>query len=929
MNPLDVQGSAPDHRLLDVAAALADGSAVEWPTPDSVDLETRDLLDRLRSIHRVSEAFRRASTPGEDEPERADARPAAFTWGHLQVLERLGGGGFGEVYRAWDPVVDREVALKLLRPDISTPDLGNIQIDEARRLARIRHPNVLTVYGAAVHDGRPGLWSDCIAGATLERLLEERGAFGAGEVVAVGLDLCRALAALHGAGIVHGDVKPANVMRETGGRIVLMDLGAGRQVSAKSGPVYGTRSSAADEVLAGNPPTPSSDLYSLGALLFRLLTGRHHRNDATGHAGPRQPVLSLRDLRPDISSTLSAVVERALARDPASRFPSAGAMGEALQHVLRDEPDPAGAVRQRPGLTSRRAGVAVAVAGGTIATAWLALTFLPGRAALEGNVLRVTGLQPFATSLGSASHAALSPDGRRVALISDDDGTPEVWVQDVAGGAPRRLTDENVYVNQPAWSPDGSRILFTTWGTIRTVSPEGGAAVTVLDDAWNPSVGRLSGRLVFERREEVWSADLDGGNARKIPGIPERDHRVSERLPTLSPDESLIALVHAVDRPWGDVWIVPSEGGPARPITTDAKAMGRPAWSADGRTIVFASRAAGTLTLWQVDVERALRDGPLTPTRLLEGDGEDTAPTVSSDGGTLLFTVARSSYSIAMLDPESHAERTLRESPLQLLSPVVSRDGRRIAFFGWGRDGGMHVYTMDTAGGHVLQVTPSEGTGHESTFPIWSADDRELFFYRDRPEPSWRRVSADGGESVAVREGWSVPERHIVRLDAEGGQGVYTWQERDVPRVTRLFEMESSVEREFHRLLRYPSFTPDGRSIVGVDVAQSTARRFGPLVVCPIAGGPCRPLAPDATHSRVSADGLRVYFQRPIQSRRSLELWSVGMDGSDARRLWTFATESAFLPAFDLTPSGAVVISRYDRGRQEQWLAGLASGPPH
>jgi Tol biopolymer transport system component len=923
MSTFDARGSAPDHRLLDVAAALADGVPVEWPAPDSVDLGTRDLLDRLRSIHRVSEAFLRTSTPGEGDPERADAHAAAFTWGHLQVLERLGGGGFGEVYRAWDAVLDREVALKLLRPDISAPDLGHIQIDEARRLARIRHPNVLTVYGAAVHDGRPGLWSDCIAGATLERLLGERGAFGAGEVVAIGLDLCRALAALHGAGIVHGDVKPANVMRETGGRIVLMDLGAGRHVSATGGPVYGTRASAADEVLAGNPPTPSSDLYSLGALLFRLLTGRHHRDGASLPSGP---VLSLRDLRPDIPSTLSAVVEQALARNPARRFTSAGAMGEALQQVLRDERGPARAARQRPGLTLRTAAVAAAVACVTIAVGWLALSVLPGRAAPQGNVLRVTGLQPFATSLGSASHAALSPDGHRVALISEDDGTPEVWVQDVAGGPPRRLTDENVYVNQPAWSPDGTRILFTTWGSIRAVSPEGGAAVTVLDDAWNPSVGRLSGRLVFERREEVWSADLDGGNARKISGIPERDHRVSERLPTLSPDESMIALVHAVDRPWGDIWIVPDAGGPARQITTDAKAMGRPAWSADGRTIVFASRAAGTLTLWQVDVERALRDGPLKPTRLLEGDGEDSAPTVSSDGDTLLFTVARSSYSITILDPERQTERTLRESPLQLLSPVVSGDGGRIAFFGWGRDGAMHVYTMDTAGGHVVQVTPSEGAEHESTFPIWSADSRELFFFRDRPEPSWRRVSADGGESVAVRQGWSVPERHIVRLDAWGGQGVYTWQERDVPRVTRLFEVDTSVEREFHRLLRYPSFTPDGRSIVGVDVAQAPARRFGPLVVCPIAGGDCRPLAPAATHARTSADGLRVYFQRPIQSRHSLELWSVRMDGLDPRRLGSFTTESAFLPAFDVTPSGEIVISRYDRGRQDLWLAGLASG---
>jgi Tol biopolymer transport system component len=254
---------------------------------------------------------------------------------------------------------------------------------------------------------------------------------------------------------------------------------------------------------------------------------------------------------------------------------------------------------------------------------------------------------------------------------------------------------------------------------------------------------------------------------------------------------------------------------------------------------------------------------------------------------------------------------------------VISNDGRRIAFFGWGRDGDMHVYTMDVNGGNLVQVTSRESGDGQSTFPVWSPNGHELFFYRDTSEPSWRRVSAGGGPSTEVKRGWTAPDRNIIRFDVTGRRAVYTWQERDLARVTRVLDLETGAEREFHRLLRYPSFSGDGRSIIGVDAAPNPAARLGPLVSCPLDPAPCRQLAPLATHARSSADGRMVYFQRPLQLRHAFELWTVRMDGSDLRKLQTFTTETPFVPAFDVAPSGEIVVARFHQGPHELWLADL------
>ena len=250
----------------------------------------------------------------------------------------MGRGSFGEVYRAFDPTLQRHVALKLLLPRGLHPEAeARSLLKEARAMARIRHPNVVPIYGVDQHEGRVGFWSDFVLGQTLSDLVATQGPLGPREAALVGIDVCRAAGAVHAAGFIHRDIKAGNVMREEGGRILLMDFGLtyeGGTDSSRSGtPAY-----MAPEVMAGQPATIASDVYAIGVLLFNLLTAKYpvegadlEKLRAAHSSGARQTLL---DARPDLPQTLAHVVETAINPDPQKRFGSAGQMVAALSDAI-------------------------------------------------------------------------------------------------------------------------------------------------------------------------------------------------------------------------------------------------------------------------------------------------------------------------------------------------------------------------------------------------------------------------------------------------------------------------------------------------------------------------------------------------------------------------------------------------------------------
>jgi serine/threonine-protein kinase len=322
-----------DDKLISLAARVADGSAIDWIASESAaaDLDGRALLNELRAIADVATAHRAPA------PFSETVLSDAVTWGSLTIISTIGTGRFGDVYLAWDARLHRRVALKLLHLPSSSHQLPTRSIEEARLLARVRHPNVLTVHGAECIGEQVGMWTEYIEGKTLDALLAERGRFDPVEVTELGRDLCRALAAVHDAGLLHRDIKAQNVMRETGGRIVLMDLGAGHDLAltpARDGDFTGTPLYLAPEVLAGSAASPASDVYALGVLLFHLLTGTHPVTGRTladvRAAHSAGTVASLRTLWPEVPDGLAGAIARALSADPADRFGSARDFERAL-----------------------------------------------------------------------------------------------------------------------------------------------------------------------------------------------------------------------------------------------------------------------------------------------------------------------------------------------------------------------------------------------------------------------------------------------------------------------------------------------------------------------------------------------------------------------------------------------------------------------
>ena len=374
-------GEPEDVRLLNVAGAISDGDGVNWDgireqaggAATSSVLRELHALEQIAAFHRAAEP---ADTPTAERSEHRDAAPLG-RWGHFTSLETIGDGSFGSVYRARDTKLQTSVALKLIPlPADRTVNLSRA-LKEARLLARVRHINVVSVYGADVIDGRVGIWMEFIDGRTLAAVLREQGPFGAREAALIGGDLCQALAAVHAAGLVHGDVKARNVMRAAGGRTVLMDFGTGKDLRIRAvgtgHDIAGTPLYLAPEVFHGAPRSSRTDIYSLGVLLYHLVTsvypveGRTQQEVEEAHLRGRRT--RLRDARPDLPADFVGAVERAIDADPAARFQSIGAFEAALAQFLGRPP--AALPAPAPPKMWIAAAAIVALAGLGAATYWV------------------------------------------------------------------------------------------------------------------------------------------------------------------------------------------------------------------------------------------------------------------------------------------------------------------------------------------------------------------------------------------------------------------------------------------------------------------------------------------------------------------------------------------------------------------------------
>jgi eukaryotic-like serine/threonine-protein kinase len=477
----------PHSLLQTLAEAVADGSPVDWDQAESsaASDEERSAVAQLRGLAQL----------------QAAAREHTVAWGPLEIRSEIGRGTFGIVYRAWDTRLDREVALKLLHlEDGAARDTAAV-VAEGRLLARIRHPNIVVVHGADTHDERVGLWMEFITGSTLKELLDEQGPFGPSEAALIGRDLCSAVAAVHKQGYLHRDIKAQNVMREAGGRIVLMDFGAGGSIVPPAGldaPLAGTPVYLAPEVLAGGPPTVQSDLYSLGVLLFHLVSGAFPVTapslQALHDAHRQKQRLLLRDLRPDLPAAFVRAVDRATAPEPSERPASAGALQALLEQALAsagtpDDATSAEAVKARSSKRGqsrarlRRWAAAVLVL--TAVAGWIALGRSPWRPAADRNSVAIL---PF-KNLSPGGEADYFSEGLADDLVAQLSALRDLRV--IAGTSMRRYSDRT--------------------RSEQDIGAELGVA-TVLDSSIRRSAERIRivSRLVDARTgEQLWSESFE------------------------------------------------------------------------------------------------------------------------------------------------------------------------------------------------------------------------------------------------------------------------------------------------------------------------------------------------------------------------------------------------------------------------------------
>lgn len=336
--------------LLGAAGRIADGEMLDWGSITSTlnSDQAKAIAEELALVQQIAAGHRQlhqllpvaTDTPPHLMPDRA-------RWGHLDLLNVVGRGSYGMVYRAWDTRLERLVALKLFH-GASNPDSV---MQEGRMLARVRHENVVTVYGADVIDGVAGIWMELIHGQTLDQIVRKDGPMSPNDAAAIAADVSRALGAVHAAGLLHCDVKAQNVVRETTGRVVLMDLGAGRlmpevQDSDRLADVAGTPRYMAPELFAaGAKASTPTDIYSLGVLIYYLVSGEFPIDGKTlgelKRAHEKGAIRTLASRRSGVPKGLQDLVARTLDRDPALRPASAAQVQESLSALASAPAEPA------------------------------------------------------------------------------------------------------------------------------------------------------------------------------------------------------------------------------------------------------------------------------------------------------------------------------------------------------------------------------------------------------------------------------------------------------------------------------------------------------------------------------------------------------------------------------------------------------------
>jgi class 3 adenylate cyclase/Tol biopolymer transport system component/predicted Ser/Thr protein kinase len=812
--------------------------------------EPRSLFDALQvrgkrtplEIHEVRWCPQEAAA----QDERPRFEPGTVLGDRFEITAQLGEGGMGQVYEARDRALDEVVALKFVRPDLAADSETLQRFKSEVRLARsVSHPNICRIHEFLEMDGRAFLSMERIQGQTLAAA-HTAGAMAPERIIALLAGICAGLQAAHERGITHCDLKPANVMIESGSRrVVLMDFGiaqlARQRQSEDAGSLLGTPEYMAPEQVAGEPAGPGADLYALGVILFELLTGKPPFAGSTPVAVALQhlqrPPPDIAAVAPQAPAHLARAVERCLRKRPAERYPDA----RSLAAAVRGEPAP------QPG---RRRWAQMLAAATALAGLTLVLVLASADGGPDGPAAVDWRVEPLVSSQPVESMPRYAPEGRALAYLRGR----EIWLLRPGGGN-RRLTTGARALDLPglaglSWTADGRSLLWTAHAAagpeIRRVAVDGGDPQTVLAGAAAADPAPDGRRLAFCFEDEHGHTGIaisrPDGSRREVllPGEATR----AFLQPRWSPDgRRLAVVVHQLGyRTTRDIGVVDVADGRLRLLTEDGAQRHAhntdPGWTPDGRWIVYASQRNGPMSLWQVPAT----GGESVP--LGRGAIHDRrSPSVAPDGERIAFVTSRTQWDIELIRLDAERGRVLTQDVWLDRFPVFAPDDQAVAYRTERR----------LAGRSRRAIAIQQLAGH---------DERVL------PGP-------DGLRDFA----WCGSEALVFAATAEDG--------RQLGRMRTLDGRTEVLLRGFHRLWS-PSCSPDGRRVVFVGMQLATDRRDLWLVRLD-ADEPPQRLSTEGRHDypEFSPDGRAVAYRWAPDRRRlgQSELRLLQLDSGTVERV--------------------------------------------
>jgi len=797
--------------------------------------------------------------------------------GPYEILEPLGAGGMGEVYRAKDTRLDRIVAIKVLPAELSAnPELRQRLEREAKAVSQLSHPHICTLYDIGREGGSDFLVMEYLEGESLADRLG-RGHLPLDQVLRYGSEIAEALHGAHRHGVVHRDLKPGNVMLTKSGA-KLLDFGlaklhetepgdeAASETSlptmnsplTEKGTILGTYPYMAPEQLEGKSTDARTDIFSLGAMLYEMVTGeRPFRGDSRASliaaimtSQPR-PMKELEAVTPP---SLDRTVRRCLEKDPEERWQSARDLAAELRWIRDRDEAPVGATSAR----GRRSGpttLALAAAAVAIGIAGSLIGWLVGTGQGPEEAQRGWRAQRMTFQEGVEGQPSLSPDGRQVVFVSEATGNLDIYFQRVNGQNAINLTaDSEAADSAPTFSPDGEQIAFRSerdGGGIFVMGATGESVRRVADRGYNPSWspdGRhlvVSTEMVEEpmNREgiaELWVIDVATGATRRLYGG-------DGVQPAWSPDGRRIAFWGLFDRSGQRDLATIDAGGQEEPtlVTRDAPVDWNPVWSTDGRALYFLSDRGGTMDVWRVSVDPATGRAEGVPRRV-GAPAEDVAWLTGARGLPTLAYVSRSAvHALDTLgvDPDRLRLTGERRTVLRGSLPVgyihPSPNGTRIALTTEGTREDLYVLGVEDGELRRLTDDPFRDRG-----PQWSPDGSQIAFYSDRSGTYqlWS-IRPDGSglrqlTEVAYRAWypfWS-PDGKRITFPGDGATCVMTVQETPTSSAECLPGL--SEGRWFFTL----DWSPDGQWLVGNE-SLLTGRSLPRLLLWSFESGEYRPLA--------------------------------------------------------------------------------------